>query len=375
MTYDMDEPTRAMTVAPQPTQVALSDESRATLDRLMVVRDTLAPDLTPGELHLFAMVAVRSGLDPFARQIFAVKRAGKMTIQTGIDGYRSIAARTGEYDGQDEPTFGPDCECGKGSKHPESSTVRVYRKSMSRGVAATAYWHEYCPDPGPSGRGDQMWRKMPHVMLAKVAEALALRKAFPWDPTRQTGIGADVYTTEEMAQAENVAPASPSVEDRVSARAVALGPGMTVREFASEVVAMDPEEIRAKRKELFPDVKGVADLSDAQRLALFQALTGPTPEPTEDATPTVDDGLPPVQQGEAEPQEVEGSYVEIPDAATHGIPAEDDDSEEVPPIPLEVAARLASGDCPVLSPIDGAVCDREKGHRGKHRTVDLRQSW
>ena len=46
------------------------------------------------------MVAVRSGLDPFARQIFAVKRNSgrggqKMTIQTGIDGYRSIASRTG----------------------------------------------------------------------------------------------------------------------------------------------------------------------------------------------------------------------------------------------------------------------------------------
>lgn len=368
MTYDdMDEPKRAMTVAPQQTQVALSDESRATLDRLMVVRDTLAPDLTPGELHLFAMVAVRSGLDPFARQIFAVKRAGKMSIQTGIDGYRSIASRTGEYDGQDEPTFGPSCSCDRLPKpHPESATVRVYRKTMSRGVAATAYWHEYVPEPGPSGRGDQMWRKMPHVMLAKVAEALALRKAFPWDPTRQTGIGSDVYTTEEMAQAEVPVPVVPeSVEDRVAARAVALGPGMTVREFASEVVAMDPEEIRAKRKELFPDVKGVADLSDAQRLALFQALTGPTPESTEDAAPTEEAGLPPVQQGEAEPQEVEGSYVEIPE----------EDSEEVPPMPLEVAARLASPDCPVLSPIDGAVCDREKGHRGKHRTVDLRQSW
>jgi phage recombination protein Bet len=151
----------------------LSEDSRRILDGLMVVRETLAPDLTPGELQLFALVASRSGLDPFARQIYAVKRMSRgqsrMAIQTGIDGYRSIAARTGEYDGQDEPIYGADCGCGRGNAHPEYATVRVYRKGMSRPVGATAFWHEYVPDAGQSGQGDVMWRKMPHVMVAKVA--------------------------------------------------------------------------------------------------------------------------------------------------------------------------------------------------------------
>lgn len=165
-------------------------------ERLKLIGSTLAPDLNPAELRLFGEVAMRSGLDPFAKQIFAVKRQGRVTFQTSIDGYRSIAARTGEYDGQDEPTFEEPCPCGNQPRgHPATATVRVYRKGMSRGVAATAHWHEYVPDAGPSGKGDLMWKKMPHVMLAKVAEALALRKGFPY-------VMADVYTAEEMEQAE-----------------------------------------------------------------------------------------------------------------------------------------------------------------------------
>ena len=154
------------------------------LSGLHTVRTVLAPDLTDEELRLFAMVATRSGLDPFAKQVYAVKRQGRVTFQTGIDGYRSIAARTGLYDGQDEPEFGPPCECGsdRPAGHPEYAIVRVYRKGVGRPIPGRADWHEFKPEPGQSGRQDAMWVRMPRVMLAKVAEAIALRKAFPYDP-------------------------------------------------------------------------------------------------------------------------------------------------------------------------------------------------
>lgn len=324
-------------VAAQPAAV-LSDESRGILERLLVVRDVLAPDLTVSELQLFALVSARSGLDPFARQIYAVKRNGRMTIQTGIDGYRSIAARTGEYDGQDEPVYGPACGCGKPpSPHPEWATVRVYRKGVSRAIAATAYWHEYVPDPGPSGRGDQMWRKMPHVMIAKVAEALALRKAFPWDPTRGIGIGADIYTTEEMAQAES-APVV-SVQERVASRAAALRSGLTVREFAEAVSDLDPEVVRKERDRLFPG-RTVSELTDEERQTLLTELR-----------------LGPVDADERAREAL------MAEEAEHEILAEQDEAVEEPQT------------CPVASPLDGAACDRERGHRGPHRSADLKQSW
>ena len=165
---------------------------------------------------------------------------------------------TGLYDGQDEPEFGPACACGdkRPDGHPEFATVRVYRKGVSRPIAATAYWHEYKPEPGREGRGDQMWTRMPRVMLAKVAEALALRKAFPYDPENRQGIGADLYTADEMAQADRQHGAAPatgpqqtqqqpqSARDRVAARRA------TIRPEAPVTAPGQPETVEAVAVEL-----------------------------------------------------------------------------------------------------------------------------
>lgn len=370
----------ALTVAQT---TALSEESRKTLDGLILVRDVLTPDLTIPELQLFAVVANRSGLDPFARQIYAVKRAEKMTIQTGIDGYRSIAVRTGEYDGQDEPTFGPPCECGRGTAHPESSTVKVYRKGMSRAVGATAYWHEYVPDPGQSGKGDQMWRKMPHVMIAKVAEALALRKAFPWDPNRGTGIGGDVYTAEEMAQADH--PPVVSVQERVAARAVSA-PGVDLRTFADAVAHMDPGMIRETRAALFPEASGVATLSDQQRSVLLARLLEiengteiegeavEVQEETEDAGDGGKDGPPLVQQSQAEPEEdpvppaPEGVDVETGEILNREEVAEGARVLRASPPGTAMVA------CDDPSPFSSLTCLLPKAHRGFHRGSET-EAW
>jgi phage recombination protein Bet len=196
-------------------------EAIEVLNRMQTVRNVLAPDLNDQELQLFALVAQRSGLDPFAKQIHAIKRKGRVTFQTGIDGYRSIAERTRQYDGSDLPVFSGACPCGKAPKdHPEKATITVYRWKDSRrvGQPAEAYWHEF----HPGDQGDFMWSKMPRNQLAKCAEALALRKLFPY-------LYADLYTDEEMAQAGpgDSAPlvsaaAQPTAAERVAARRAAI---------------------------------------------------------------------------------------------------------------------------------------------------------
>lgn len=164
-----------------------------TADQISLIKSQIAPKATDDELRLFIHQAKRTGLDPLARQIYAIHRkqngVDKMTIQTSIDGFRVIAERSGDYAGQDEPLF--ELDNGK----PTKATVKVYRfRGDQRYCAAVgvAYWAEYVPlyNGQPSG----LWAKMPHTMLAKVAEALALRKAYPQDLS-------GLYTNDEMNQA------------------------------------------------------------------------------------------------------------------------------------------------------------------------------
>jgi len=166
-----------------------------------LIKNTVARGATDTELKLFLMVAKRSGLDPFSKQIHFVKRkvwnATKRayeevgTIQTGIDGYRAIGEQTGTLAGIDDAQF--DSEEGD---HPKKATVTVYRflKGERVGFTASARWTEYAA-LDREGNPAAMWKKMPYLMLAKCAEALALRKAFPNDLS-------GLYTNEEMQQAE-----------------------------------------------------------------------------------------------------------------------------------------------------------------------------
>lgn len=160
-------------------------------EQVSLIKRTIAKDSTDDELKLFMHQCKRTGLDPMTRQIYFMKRAGKVTIQTSIDGFRVIAERSGDYAGQDEPEFiykGEKLDCAK---------VRVYRfKGEQRYLAAVgvAYWAEYFPGEAQGF----MWKKMPHTMLAKVAEALALRKAYPQDLS-------GLYTNDEMNQADKPA--------------------------------------------------------------------------------------------------------------------------------------------------------------------------
>lgn len=163
------------------------------------IKRTVAPGCTDQELQLFLYTCRHTGLDPLLKQIYCIKRGGKATIQVSIDGYRLIADRTGQYAGSDKPEFV------YGDKAlPISCTVTVYK--LLGGVrcpfTATAFWDEYAQSY--NNKLAEMWAKMPHTMLAKCAESLALRKAFPAEL-------AGTYTNEEMSQDDD--PRSGAVQD------------------------------------------------------------------------------------------------------------------------------------------------------------------
>lgn len=174
-----------------PIQSRQVQEREFTREQVDLIKRTVANGATDDELALFLQQCRRTGLDPFAKQIYCIVRGKgdgrRATIQTGIDGYRLIADRSGLYAGNDDAVFEEDA----GGK-PLKATVTVWKivGGQRCPFTATARLSEYKPS---SYAG--LWDTMPHVMLAKCAEALALRKAFPAELS-------GIYTAEEMQQAD-----------------------------------------------------------------------------------------------------------------------------------------------------------------------------
>lgn len=170
---------------------ALAQTGGYEREQIDLIKQTVAVGATDTELKLFLYTCQTRGLDPLLKQAYFIKRGGKGTIQVGIDGFRMKAAETGEYAGNDDAEF-----TGGTEKQPESARVTVYR--LVQGIrcpfTATARWDEYVQKF--NGQVQGLWASMPHTMLAKCAESLALRKAFP---AQLSGL----YSPEEMAQAEN----------------------------------------------------------------------------------------------------------------------------------------------------------------------------
>ena len=189
-----------------------------TPEQQQLISSSIAPGCTPDELKLFAYACQRTGLDPFSRQIYAIKRGGsggKMSIQVGIDGLRSIAERTGQLDGSETYWCGEEGDWKDvwlGKTPPAAAKTIVYRKGSSHPFVGVARFQDYNANQG-------LWSKMPAAMLAKCSEALALRKAFPADMS-------SLYTADEMEQetvtvtatpAPALAPAAPAGDAKIFA--------------------------------------------------------------------------------------------------------------------------------------------------------------
>jgi phage recombination protein Bet len=191
---------------------------QAIREQVDLIKRTVAKGCTDLELELFIKVCERTGLDPFARQIYAIKRWDSQTrsevmqTQVSIDGLRTLAADTQEVLGQEGPLWcGPDgkwLDVWLGPGEPRAAKVTVLRGrtwSDNAPIArftGVALYDSYCQTT-KEGRPTKMWAQMGPEMLAKCAEALALRKAFP---QKLSGL----YTSEEMGQASNGPPAPES---------------------------------------------------------------------------------------------------------------------------------------------------------------------
>lgn len=194
----------------QTTALSITDDQTEFNDRQVAVLNQIGVQgANRGDLAVFFHQVKRTGLDPFARQIYMISRQGKQTIQTGIDGFRLIARRATDRDGgalgyEETLWCGQDgqwMDVWLSDQPPAAAKVTVTRNGER--FPAVALLSEYVGLRFNKKTGQQepntMWRTKPALMLAKCAEALALRKAFPQDLS-------GIYTSDEMQQADNHSP-------------------------------------------------------------------------------------------------------------------------------------------------------------------------
>jgi phage recombination protein Bet len=174
-------------------------------EQIELIRKTVAPaGTTNDELQLFMAYAHKTGLDPFSRQIYLSERRAQVNgnwvttrrPEVTIDGFRLVAERTGQYAGQIGPfwcgTDGTWRDVWLADQPPAAAKLGVLRHDFKEPVWSVALYREYA-QMTKEGRPNSMWAKYPSVMLAKCAESLALRRAFPRELS-------GLYTREEMPE-------------------------------------------------------------------------------------------------------------------------------------------------------------------------------
>ncbi|GAA4845700.1 phage recombination protein Bet [Actinomycetospora corticicola] len=240
-------------------------------------------DCNDADITAFLHLCQRTGLDPWARQIYLINRREKVPgtrdqyrdkwqPQTGIDGFRVIAQRHGDiYRGQTAPEW-----CGddgvwmpvwlKKGTPPAASRVGVLRSDRDEPVWGIAVFSEFAQYTS-GGDLNAMWKTKSSHMIAKCAEAAALRKAFPQDMAGLTiaeEVGANRPTRVESTR---VTPSGPVDNSELTGKPAPKDtPKKSDAPKASAVKAagdsMTPEQQRT-----FLRLRREADVGDAKAYA------------------------------------------------------------------------------------------------------------
>jgi phage recombination protein Bet len=152
-----------------------------------IIQRYINPDLTEQEAYEFLMLCKFRRLNPFTKEVYAIKypgkngNPGKMEMVVGKDAFTGRAEQHPAFDGYEAGVIiqkkNGDLEYREGTFILKSESLvggwaKVHRTDLSRPYVAEVALHEY-------DKGTATWKTIPATMIRKVALVQALREAFP----------------------------------------------------------------------------------------------------------------------------------------------------------------------------------------------------
>ena len=154
-----------------------------TDDEINTIKNTVAKGASDSELKMFLSLASAHGLNPFQHEIWFVKMGGQNAIITARDGYLKIAQNNPHFRGMESDVIYSGDKFRK-DKDGITHEYTLANRGHIVGAYATVYRDDrdkpayfFAPFDNYNKRGG-VWQQYPHAMIIKVAEAMALKRAF-----------------------------------------------------------------------------------------------------------------------------------------------------------------------------------------------------
>lgn len=179
-------------------------DQEPTTSTLSLLKNTVAQGATQDELNMLLYLSKEYHLDPLKKEIYLIKYGGKSTILTSRDGYLKIANTHPEFNGLESDVvyhgdklskrddgsllieYGPE-HLGFEKAKLTGAFCSVFRKDRAKATTIFVSIKDYYK------KGAPIWEQYTNAMILKVAEAMALKRAFSIS---------GLVTREEIAGAE-----------------------------------------------------------------------------------------------------------------------------------------------------------------------------
>lgn len=167
----------------------MTSKTTVSQTNLTLLKNTVALGATQDELSMLLYLSKEYNLDPLKKEIYLIKYGGRSTILTSRDGYLKIANEHASFNGLESDVVYHGDKLSRrddgsllieyGAEHlafDKSKMIgafcSVFRKDRSKATTMFVSIKDYYK------KGAPIWEQYTNAMILKVAEAMALKRAF-----------------------------------------------------------------------------------------------------------------------------------------------------------------------------------------------------